>query len=125
MASYSSSVTGLDFWELSSGIRSPPWGEVYECPKVARITLDSNDLWSRLVLRTLNGEMLTPCWPSNQKPPATSSSGTGNDDEWEPASDPVGDAGLDLELVTPDPERGQSSGQSELAVFITELPIDH
>jgi hypothetical protein len=47
------------------------------------------------------------------------------DDEWEPASDPVGDAGLDLELVTPDPERGQSSGQSELAVFITELPIDH
>ena len=34
------------------------------------------------------------------------------DDEWEPASDPVGDAGLDLELDTLDPEPSQSSGQS-------------
>jgi len=32
---------------------------------------------------------------------------------------------LDLELATLDPKPGQSSGQSELAVFITELPIDH
>jgi hypothetical protein len=32
---------------------------------------------------------------------------------------------LDLELDTFDPESGQSSGQSELAAFITELPIDH
>jgi hypothetical protein len=47
------------------------------------------------------------------------------DDEWEPASDPVADARLDLELATLDPKPGQSSGQSKLAVFITELPIDH
>jgi hypothetical protein len=50
---------------------------------------------------------------------------TGNDDAWKPVSDPVGDAGLDLDLETLDPEPDQDSAEGELAAFITELPIDH